>query len=262
MLTIKQISKTFNPGTINEKKVLSNFSLHLEPGEFVTIIGSNGAGKSTLFNAISGSFLTDAGSIILDKQDITFLAQHKRSKYIGHLYQDPNKGTAPNMTILENLALAAGNGGWLSHISKEDKIKFINVLSQLNLGLEHRLNQSVGLLSGGQRQALALLMATYNPPKLLLLDEHTAALDPQTAKQVLDLTDKIVKKNNITTLMITHNMQDALSLGTRTIMMDNGNIILDVKGEERNKLTVDDLIFQFKLKSGQNLSNDRILLTK
>lgn len=262
MLTIKQISKTFNPGTINEKKVLSNFSLHLEPCEFVTIIGSNGAGKSTLFNAISGSFLTDAGSIILDKQDITFLAQHKRSKYIGHLYQDPNKGTAPNMTILENFALAAGNGGWLSHISKEDKIKFINVLSQLNLGLEHRLNQSVGLLSGGQRQALALLMATYNPPKLLLLDEHTAALDPQTAKQVLDLTDKIVKKNNITTLMITHNMQDALSLGTRTIMMDNGNMILDVKGEERNKLTVDDLIFQFKLKSGQNLSNDRILLTK
>ncbi|MGN1276538.1 MAG: ABC transporter ATP-binding protein [Floccifex sp.] len=262
MLRIESISKTFNPGTINEKKALEELSLHLKKGDFTTIIGSNGAGKSTLFNAICGNFLTDTGSIYLDGQDITFEPQFKRAKNIGHLYQDPNKGSAPGMTILENLALAAGKGGWLSHISKNDKRVFKEQLARLDLGLEDRLNQPVGLLSGGQRQALTLLMATYNPPKLLLLDEHTAALDPQTAKKVLNLTKEIVKEHQITTLMITHNMRDALSLGNRTIMMDNGHIILDVSGKEREEMSVNDLILQFKLKSGNNLDNDRMLLSK
>lgn len=262
MLILKDISKTFNPGTVNEKNALNHVSLTLKSGDFATIIGSNGAGKSTLFNAICGDFMSDTGSIQLEDMDITFMPQYKRAKYIGHLYQDPNKGSAPGMTILENLALAAGKGGWLSHISKKDKSIFKEQLKQLDLGLEDRLNQPVGLLSGGQRQALTLLMATYNPPKLLLLDEHTAALDPQTAKKVLSLTKEIVEKNHITTLMITHNMHDALSLGNRTIMMDNGKIILDIEGSQRENTTVSDLIEQFKEKSGNEFDNDRILLTK
>ena len=262
MLEIKNISKTFNPGTVNEKTALNDLSLHLKPGDFTTIIGSNGAGKSTLFNAICGDFLTDSGSIVLDGMDMTFLPQFKRAKYIGHLYQDPKKGSAPGMTILENMALAAGKGGWLSRISKADKEEFRQQLAKLDLGLEDRLNQPVGLLSGGQRQALTLLMATYNPPKLLLLDEHTAALDPATAEKVLKLTKDIVEKYHITTLMVTHNMQNALDYGNRTIMMNNGQIILDVEGPQRASMTMEDLIQQFKEKAGSSLDNDRMLLSK
>ena len=261
MLTISHISKTFNPGTINEKAALRDLSLHLEPGDFVTIIGSNGAGKSTLFNAICGSFLTDSGSIVLDGQDITFAPEYLRAKQIGRLFQDPMRGSAPHMTIEENLALAAGNGGWFSHVSKKEKELFRERLSLLGMGLEDRMRQPVGLLSGGQRQALTLMMATFHPPKLLLLDEHTAALDPATAEKVLDITRTTVAEEHITTLMVTHNMHQALELGNRTLMMDSGNIVLDVKGEERSKMSVDDLLNQFKIGVGKALDNDRILLT-
>ena len=261
MLTISHISKTFNPGTINEKVALRDLSLHLAPGDFVTIIGSNGAGKSTLFNAICGSFLTDSGSIVLDGQDITFAPEYQRAKQIGRLFQDPMRGSAPHMTIEENLALAAGNGGWFSHVSKKEKELFRDRLSLLGMGLEDRMRQPVGLLSGGQRQALTLMMATFHPPKLLLLDEHTAALDPATAEKVLQITRDTVAKDNITTLMVTHNMHQALELGNRTLMMDSGRIVLDVKGEERAKMTVDDLLDQFKIGVGKALDNDRILLT-
>lgn len=261
MLTISHISKTFNPGTINEKVALRDLSLHLAPGDFVTIIGSNGAGKSTLFNAICGSFLTDSGSIVLDGQDITFAPEYQRAKQIGRLFQDPMRGSAPHMTIEENLALAAGNGGWFSHVSKKEKELFRDRLSLLGMGLEDRMRQPVGLLSGGQRQALTLMMATFHPPKLLLLDEHTAALDPATAEKVLQITRDTVAKDNITTLMVTHNMHQALELGNRTLMMDSGRIVLDVKGEERAKMTVDDLLDQFKIGVGKELDNDRILLT-
>lgn len=261
MLTVSHISKTFNPGTINEKVALRDLSLHLEPGDFVTIIGSNGAGKSTLFNAICGSFLTDSGSIVLDGQDITFAPEYLRAKQIGRLFQDPMRGSAPHMTIEENLALAAGNGGWFSHVSKKEKELFRERLSLLGMGLEDRMRQPVGLLSGGQRQALTLMMATFHPPKLLLLDEHTAALDPATAEKVLDITRTTVAEEHITTLMVTHNMHQALELGNRTLMMDSGNIVLDVKGEERSKMSVDDLLNQFKIGVGKALDNDRILLT-
>ena len=261
MLTISHISKTFNPGTINEKAALRDLSLHLEPGDFVTIIGSNGAGKSTLFNAICGSFLTDSGSIVLDGQDITFAPEYLRAKQIGRLFQDPMRGSAPHMTIEENLALAAGNGGWFSHVSKKEKELFRERLSLLGMGLEDRMRHPVGLLSGGQRQALTLMMATFHPPKLLLLDEHTAALDPATAEKVLDITRTTVAEEHITTLMVTHNMHQALELGNRTLMMDSGNIVLDVKGEERSKMSVDDLLNQFKIGVGKALDNDRILLT-
>lgn len=261
MLTISHISKTFNPGTINEKAALRDLSLHLEPGDFVTIIGSNGAGKSTLFNAICGSFLTDSGNIVLDGQDITFAPEYLRAKQIGRLFQDPMRGSAPHMTIEENLALAAGNGGWFSHVSKKEKELFRERLSLLGMGLEDRMRQPVGLLSGGQRQALTLMMATFHPPKLLLLDEHTAALDPATAEKVLDITRTTVAEEHITTLMVTHNMHQALELGNRTLMMDSGNIVLDVKGEERSKMSVDDLLNQFKIGVGKALDNDRILLT-
>ncbi|MBQ0065778.1 MAG: ATP-binding cassette domain-containing protein [Firmicutes bacterium] len=262
MLKITNISKTFNPGTINEKSAIQNLSLHLEPGDFATIIGSNGAGKSTLFNAICGDFLTDSGSIVLDGKDVTFLPQFKRAHEIGRLYQDPMRGSAPGMTILENLSLAGGKGGWLSRITKKDKEDFAKQLERLDIGLEARMSHPVGLLSGGQRQALTLLMATINPPKLLLLDEHTAALDPATAEKVLKLTNEIIQEHKITTLMITHNMHDALKLGNRTIMMDNGRIILDVRGEERANMSVEDLIRQFKEKAGKDLDNDRILLSE
>ena len=261
MLNISHISKTFNPGTVNEKKALSDLSLCLEPGDFVTIIGSNGAGKSTLFNAVSGSFFTDSGSIELDGQDITFQPEFKRAKSIGRLFQDPMRGSAPGMTIEENLALAAGSGGWFSHITRRDKERFRAQLSLLEMGLEDRMKQPVGLLSGGQRQALTLLMATMNPPWLLLLDEHTAALDPGTAEKVLKITREVVAENQITTLMVTHNMQQALELGNRTLMMDAGRIVLDVQGEERKGMTVSDLLARFKAGAGRGLDNDRILLS-
>ena len=260
MLTLTNISKTFNPGTVNEKTAISGLSLHLDPGDFVTIIGANGAGKSTLFNAIGGSFYTDSGSIVLDGRDITFVPEYKRSKEIGRLFQDPMKGSAPGMTIEENLALAAGSGGWLSHVSKAEKESFRDRLTLLEMGLEDRMKQPVGLLSGGQRQALTLLMATMTSPKLLLLDEHTAALDPKTAEKVLELTENIVAENNLTCMIITHNMSSALELGNRTLMMDSGNIILDIKGPERDGLTVNDLLDMFKKNVGHALDNDRMLL--
>lgn len=261
MLTLSHISKTFNPGTVNVKKAITDLSLHLDKGDFVTIIGSNGAGKSTLFNAICGDFMTDSGSIVLDGKDVTFQPSYVRSKQIGRLFQDPMRGSAPHMTIEENLALAAGSGGWLSHVTKADKEKFRERLKLLGMGLEDRMKQPVGLLSGGQRQALTLMMATFHPPKLLLLDEHTAALDPATAEKVLEITKSVVEEDRITTLMVTHNMRQALDLGNRTLMMDSGGIVLDLKGEERKKMTVEDLLAQFKLQAGKNLDNDRILLS-
>lgn len=262
MLKMNQISKTFHPGTVNERKALVDINLHLEPGDFATIIGSNGAGKSTLFNAICGNFLTDTGSIILGGEDITFMPVHTRSKQIGRLFQDPMRGSAPAMSIEENLTLAAGRGGWFSRINAEDKKRFREQLSLLGMGLEDRMKQPVGLLSGGQRQALTLLMATMNAPKILLLDEHTAALDPETAKKVLDITKNVVEKHKITTLMVTHNMQNALELGNRTLMMNAGHIVLDIKGEERKNLTVNDLLLRFKKEAGKMLDNDRILLSE
>lgn len=261
MLSISNITKTFNPGTINAKTAIKNLSLQVERGDFITVIGANGAGKSTLFGAISGVFFTDSGRIILDGTDITLLAEHKRSKTIGRLFQDPMRGSAPGMSIEENLALAAHRGSWLSHVTKRDRKDFQERLSLLNMGLEDRMNQPVGLLSGGQRQALTLLMATINPPKLLLLDEHTAALDPATAEKVLELTEKIVSENNLTCMMITHNMQSALDLGNRTIMMNDGNVVFDTCGEERESLTVSDLLVRFKDKVGSELTTDRILLS-
>ena len=261
MLKLSHISKTFNPGTVNEKTAIPDLSLELERGDFVTIIGANGAGKSTLFNAICGSFLTDSGSIILDGEDITFQPEHKRAKRIGRLFQDPMRGTAPGMTIEENLALAAGRGGWFAHITKTDRDLFRDRLAQLDMGLEDRLRQPVGLLSGGQRQALTLVMATIVPPKLLLLDEHTAALDPGTAEKVLELTKRIVAENHLTCLMITHNMASALEMGNRTIMMDRGRIIHDAAGEKRSGLTVESLLQEFKKAAGEELTNDRMLLT-
>ena len=261
MLELKNITKVFNAGTTNEKVALDDLSFTLNDGDFVTIIGGNGAGKSTVLNAISGVWKPDCGSIILDGTDITSMPEHKRARLIGRLFQDPMKGSAPGMTIEENLALAAGRGGWLSVLSKKDKKLFREKLSLLDMGLEDRMNQQVGLLSGGQRQALTLMMATINPPKILLLDEHTAALDPGTAEKVLNLTTKIVDENKITCLMITHNMQSALELGNRTIMMDSGRVIFDAANEERDGLTVNDLLEKFKSSVGQNLDNDRMLLS-
>ena len=262
MLKINNISKTFNPGTVNEKKALSGLSLHLEKGDFVTILGSNGAGKSTLFGAIAGSFPVDEGDIRLDGQNITSQPDYKRSKYIGRLFQDPLKGTAPNMTIEENLALAymraSSHTSPFSMISKADRVDFRERLAQLELGLEDRMDHPVGLRSGGQRQALTLLMATLVTPKLLLLDEHTAALDPATAEKVLNLTEKIVRENGITCLMITHNIPSALSLGNRTIMMNNGQIVLELSGERRANITTEELLRAFH---EQGMSNDRILFS-
>ncbi len=262
MLKISHISKTFNPGTVNAKLAIDDLSLTVADGDFITIIGANGAGKSTLFNAICGSFITDRGEILLDGEDITLMAEYKRARTIGRLFQDPMRGSAPGMSIEENLALAAGHGGWLSSTSRADKELFRRKLSLLGMGLETRMQQPVGLLSGGQRQALTLMMATINPPKLLLLDEHTAALDPATAEKVLQLTEEIVRDGQLTCLMVTHNMQTALELGNRTVMMDHGKIIFDVSGEERKKLTVADLLEQFKISSGKALDNDRMLLTR
>lgn len=265
MLRLEHIQKTFNPGTVNEKRAIQDLSLHLKPGDFATIIGSNGAGKSTMLNAVAGKFYVDNGSIFLNGKNITFEREYKRSRVIGRLFQDPLKGTAPHMTIEENLALAflrASKGSIpFSRISKKDKEIFREQLSLLEMGLEDRMKQPVGLLSGGQRQALTLLMATMVPPKVLLLDEHTAALDPGTADKVLELTKKIIEKNKITCLMVTHNMQQALELGNRTLMMNDGNIVLDIEGEERARMTVADLLKRFHSGAGKALDNDRILLS-
>lgn len=260
ILSLKGVCKTFNPGTVNAKQVFDGLDLEVNKGEFITIIGANGAGKSTLFNAICGSFYVDKGRIELDGRDITYTPDHQRSRTIGRLFQDPMRGSAPGMTIEENMALAAGRGGWLSSVSRADKEEFKQRLMLLDMGLEKRMKQPVGLLSGGQRQALTLLMATFNPPKLLLLDEHTAALDPATAEKVLNITRQVVEENNLTCMMITHNMQSALELGTRTLMMHNGHIILDVRGEERARMTVEDLLERFRENAGRALDNDRMLL--
>jgi putative ABC transport system ATP-binding protein len=265
MLNVQNISKTFNPGTTNAKLAVSHLSLTVDDGDFITIIGSNGAGKSTLFRAIAGSFYVDEGAIILGGQDITFLPEHKRSRVIGRLFQDPMQGTAPHMTIEENLALAylrsAEGTSPFSHISRRDHENFRERLSLLGMGLEDRMKQPVGLLSGGQRQALTLLMATIVTPKLLLLDEHTAALDPGTAEKVLKLTREIVQENHITCMMITHNMRQALELGNRTLLMADGGIVLDLKGEERQNIGVEDLLARFREGTGKDLDNDRILLS-
>ncbi len=260
MLILRDVSKTFNPGTMDAKLALNHVSLTVSDGDFITIIGANGAGKSTLFNAICGNFVTDTGTIFLDGTNITTVAEHKRARQIGRLFQDPMRGTAPDMSIEENLSLAAGEGGWMSFMSPRSRREFRDRLALLGMGLEDRLKQPVGLLSGGQRQALTLLMATYHPPKLLLLDEHTAALDPGTAKKVLALTDSIVRENSLTCLMITHNMQDALNLGNRTIMMGAGQILHDLKGPERDQATVPDLIRLFSDASGNTTASDRMLL--
>lgn len=267
MLVIDSVSKTFNPGTVNEKKALDKVSLTLAEGDFATIVGSNGAGKSTLFNAITGNFYVDEGRIILGGEDITYCKEHVRSKVIGHLFQDPLKGTAPHMTIEENMALAylrasTKRHAYFSRVSAKEKTKFKEMLFLLDMGLEDRMKQPVGLLSGGQRQALTLLMATMVTPRILLLDEHTAALDPATADKVLALTEKIISERHITCLMVTHNMHQALSLGNRTFMMDGGHIVFHVSGEERKKLTIDNLLEQFKMRAGKQLDNDRILLSK
>ena len=266
MLQLNDLHKTFNPGTVNEKVALNGVSLHMEAGDFATIVGSNGAGKSTLFNAITGGFIADEGSIILGGKNITFEPEHQRSKVIGHLFQDPLKGTAPNMTIEENLALAYLRAGTAPHaifsrISRKDKELFREKLALLDMGLEDRMKQPVGLLSGGQRQALTLLMATLVTPKLLLLDEHTAALDPKTAAKVLELSDRFVAEGNLTTLMVTHNMKDAIAHGNRLIMMNAGKIVFDVSGEEKKRLTVDDLLHAFTLSTAEEFANDRILLS-
>ena len=266
MLKLTNISKTFNAGTVNEKKALDGITLTLPQGDFATIVGSNGAGKSTLFGAIAGTFYVDDGTVELDGQNITFAPEYHRSHSIGHLFQDPLKGTAPNMTIEENLAIAylrqsRSRFAFFSRVSKKERDMFRDMLAELDMGLEDRMKNPVGLLSGGQRQALTLLMATMVTPKLLLLDEHTAALDPATAEKVLEITRKVVAQRNITCLMVTHNMKQALTMGNRTLMMDAGHIVLDVSGEERQHMTVDDLLAQFSQKAGKALDNDRILTT-
>ncbi len=266
MLKIEHISKTFYPGTVNEKKALRDLSLVLEDGDFATIVGSNGAGKSTLFNAVAGTFFTDEGYIELDGEDITYVREHKRSQVIGRLFQDPLMGTAPNMTIEENLSVAylrasRKERGIFSRTSKKEKDFFQEQLSQLNMGLEDRMEHPVGLLSGGQRQALTLLMATVVTPKILMLDEHTAALDPATAAKVMELTQQIVAERKITCLMVTHNMHQALEAGNRTLMMNAGQIVFDVRGQERTGMSVEDLLRKFAEGAGESLDNDRILLS-
>ena len=263
MLDIKNIYKTFNPGTVNQKTALNGVSLHLAPGDFVTVIGGNGAGKSTLLNAVAGVWKVDSGSISIDGVDLTHMPEHKRAKYIGRVFQDPMMGTAATMQIEENLALAARRGKARTlrpGITKADREEYIERLKILDLGLEERLTSKVGLLSGGQRQALTLLMASLQKPKLLLLDEHTAALDPKTASKVLDATEKIVARDDLTTLMITHNMKDAIAYGNRLIMMYNGHIVIDVAGEEKKKLTVPQLLELFSKVSGSDEASDKLLL--
>ena len=264
MLEVKNIWKTFNPNTVNEKVALKGVDLTLRDGDFVTVIGGNGAGKSTLLNAVAGVWPVDAGSINIGGADVTKLSEHKRAKYIGRVFQDPMMGTAATMQIEENLALAARRGkarGLRSGITKAEREEYRELLKTLDLGLEDRLTSKVGLLSGGQRQALTLLMATLQKPKLLLLDEHTAALDPKTAAKVLDATERIVQKDNLTTLMITHNMKDAIVHGNRLIMMYEGRIALDISGEDKKKLTVNDLLAKFGQATGSDEADDKLRLS-
>lgn len=264
MLDLHSIYKTFNAGTVNEKTALNGLNLHLNEGDFVTVIGGNGAGKSTMLNAVAGTWFVDEGKITIDDIDVTKLPEHKRAKYLGRVFQDPMTGTAATMQIEENMALAARRGMTRSlrpGITAKEREFYREQLKILGLGLEDRLTSKVGLLSGGQRQALTLLMATMNPPKLLLLDEHTAALDPGTAEKVLNLTKRIVEEHQLTCLMITHNMQSAIDLGNRILMMDSGNIVLDIGGEEKKNMTVDGLLEKFKTGAGKALDNDRILLS-
>lgn len=263
MLEIQNIYKTFHPGTVNEKAALQGVSLKLEEGDFVTVIGGNGAGKSTTLNAVAGVWPVDSGKILIDGIDVTNLPEHKRAKFVGRVFQDPMTGTAATMQINENLALAKRRGkrrGLRTNLSKEEQSEFRELLKILDLGLEDRMSSKVGLLSGGQRQALTLLMATLEKPKILLLDEHTAALDPKTAAKVLEATEKIVTSHNLTTLMITHNMKDAITHGNRLIMMNEGRVILDIKGEEKKNLTVEDLLHQFEKVSGQEFTSDKAIL--
>ena len=263
MLKITDLQKTFNAGTVNAKTALDGLDLHLKDGDFVTVIGGNGAGKSTLLNAIAGVWKPDFGTIEIDGVDVTNMPEHKRAQFLGRVFQDPMKGTAPDMEIAENLAIAARRGTkrkFVWGVRKAEREKYKKLLSDLELGLEDRLSAKVGLLSGGQRQAVTLLMASLNKPKLLLLDEHTAALDPKTAAKVLELTDKIVTENHLTTLMITHNMKDAITHGNRLIMMHEGRIIIDVEGEEKQMLTVEDLLALFVKASGKVFADDRAIL--
>ena len=263
MLDIKGIYKTFNPGSVNEKHALNGVDLHLNEGDFVTVIGGNGAGKSTFLNAIAGAWPVDKGRIFIDGKDVTSLPEYKRAKYLGRVFQDPMTGTAANMQIEENLALAARRGssrGLRWEVTKKEREEYRALLTSLDLGLEDRLTAKVGLLSGGQRQALTLVMATLVKPKLLLLDEHTAALDPKTAAKVLEITDKVIKENNLTAIMVTHNMNDAIKHGNRLIMMNDGKIIFDVSGEEKKNLTVEDLLRKFSENSGEAFADDRAIL--
>ncbi len=264
MLELKNISKTFFPGTVHEKTALDNLSLTLHEGDFVTVIGGNGAGKSTMLNAIAGTFSVDSGSILIDGKDVTRLPEFKRAALLGRVFQDPMMGTAPTMQIQENLALAARRGkhrGLKWGITPQEEQEYYQKLKDLDLGLEDRMKAKVGLLSGGQRQALTLLMAALQKPKLLLLDEHTAALDPRTAAKVLELSDKIVEENHLTTMMITHNMKDAIAHGNRLIMMDAGHVVLDISGEEKKNLTVSDLLTLFSKASGTEANDDKLLLS-
>lgn len=264
MLELKNVNKTFNKDTINEKHALKDISLTMEPGDFITVIGGNGAGKSTMLNAIAGVWPIDSGAILIDGENITGLPDYKRAPYIGRVFQDPMMGTAPDMQIDENLALAARRGKrrtlrW--GVTKQEQENYREQLKTLDLGLEDRLTQKVGLLSGGQRQALTLLMASIQKPKLLLLDEHTAALDPKTAKKVLDITDRIVKRDHLTALMVTHNMRDAIAIGNRLIMMYEGKILFDIRGEEKQKLTVNDLMNMFSEAAGEEFADEQSLLS-
>ena len=263
MLKITNLQKTFNPGTVNEKTALNGLNLHIKEGEFVTVIGGNGAGKSTLQNAVAGVWKPDFGTIEIDGVDVTNMPEYKRAAFLGRVFQDPMKGTAPDMEIAENLAIASKRGvrrRFVRGVRRSDRAYYRELLQTLDLGLEDRLSAKVGLLSGGQRQALTLLMATMKKPKLLLLDEHTAALDPKTAAKVLDATQKIVDKNNLTTLMITHNMRDAIAYGNRLIMMYDGRIVVDVSGEEKKQLTVEQLLGLFSQASGSTEADDKLIL--
>jgi len=265
MLTLTNVRKTFNKGTINEKKALNGINLHLDPGDFVTIIGGNGAGKSTTLNMIAGVYPIDSGKVIINGVNVSQAPEYARAKYIGRVFQDPMRGTAAGMEIVENLALAYRRGekrglGW--GVTAKEKEIYHDQLKRLGLGLEDRMTSKVGLLSGGQRQALTLLMATLKKPELLLLDEHTAALDPKTASKVLSLTEEIISEQNLTALMVTHNMKDAIQIGNRLIMMHEGRIIYDVKGEEKKKLTIEDLLHKFEEVSGEEFANDRMMLAK
>ena len=264
MLELNNVSKTFNAGTVNEKVALNSLNLTLNDGDFVTVIGGNGAGKSTMLNAVAGVFPIDAGSIRIDGADVTRLPEHKRAKYIGRVFQDPMMGTAASMQIEENLALAARRGqrrGLRFGIGKAEREKYRELLKILELGLEDRMTSKVGLLSGGQRQAVTLLMATLQRPKLLLLDEHTAALDPKTAAKVLETTERIIQRDKLTTLMITHNMRDAIVHGNRLVMMYEGRVVIDIAGEDKKKLTVEDLLEQFEKVSGSDEADDKMLLS-